>query len=146
MHLLLLSSSALANQCFSIKVNGAWLITWSQDHYVQFIGSSHLIICYNGKSFTSASFIKHKGPIQFQIIVFCSSPTFSKKNSFCYFSLEGVAMTKWLNKTFRFTKPAMQLISYHLRQCYSRNSHFEISPPGESVLYDKGRHQCKAQL
>lgn len=55
-------------------------------------------------------------------------------------------MTKWLNKTLQFTKPAMQLISHHVRQCYSWNLHFEISPPGELVLQDKGRHRCKAQL
>jgi len=55
-------------------------------------------------------------------------------------------MTKWLNKTFRITRPAMQLIFHHLRQCYSWNLHFEISPPRESVLQDKGRHQCKSQL
>lgn len=137
MQLLPLSFSTNANQCFSIKVNGALLITWSQNHYVQFIGSSNFIILYNKKSFTSASFIKYKGPIQFQVIIFVLVPPSQKKISFCYVLLEGAAMTKWLNKTFRFTKPAMQLISQHLRQCYFWNSNFEISPPRESVLRTK---------
>lgn len=133
-YLIRLRSSASANQCFAIKVNGALLITWSRDHYVQFTGSSALIILCNGKSFASPAFVRHEGPIQFQITVFCFSPTFSKKNSFCCSSLEGVAMTKWLNKTVRFTRAALQLICHHLRLCYSWNSHFEISPPRESVL------------